>query len=95
MYKLNFEGTIAADTVTGRGILVTSNEYLAWVAAGNKPLPADPIPNPAIAAINAQLSALDIKRIRPSVEGDAAYLAILNKQAVALRAERALLPATV
>ena len=43
------------------------------------------------AAIDAQLSALDIKRIRPTAEGDTAYLATLNDQAVALRAQRAAL----
>lgn len=50
-------------------------------------LPADPAPNPCIAELKSELAALDIKRIRPTAEGDTAYLAILNAQAVALRAE--------
>jgi len=70
-------------------------EYLAWIAAGNTPTPVPPQPNPAIAAIDAQLAALDIKRIRPTAEGDTAYLATLNQQAVDLRAQRAMLPATI
>ena len=55
---------------------------------------APPQPNPAIAVIDAQLAALDIKRIRPVAEGDTAYLATLNQQAADLRAQRALLPLT-
>jgi len=40
-----------------------------------------------IATIKAQLAELDSKRIRPLAEGDVEYLATLNAQAVALRAE--------
>lgn len=39
------------------------------------------------APIIAQIAALDIKRIRPIAEGDAAYLAIINQQVLALRAQ--------
>jgi len=70
-------------------------EYLAWIAAGNTPTPVPPQPNPAIAAIDAQLAALDIKRIRPTAEGDTIYLATLNQQAVDLRTQRAMLPLTI
>lgn len=43
--------------------------------------------------ILAELNQLDIKRIRPLAEGDAAYLAELNVRAVALRDElKQLLP---
>ena len=45
----------------------------------------------AIASIDAQLVALDIKRIRPTAEGDTVYLAKLNEQAVALRSQRSAL----
>lgn len=62
-------------------------EYLSWCAAGNAPLPADPLPNPRIAQIKAELAALDARRIRPLAEGDTAYLDGLNTQAIALRNE--------
>lgn len=45
------------------------------------------VENPRIAELKAELSVLDIKRIRPTAEGDTAYLITLNAQAVALRAE--------
>ena len=40
-----------------------------------------------IAEIKIELSELDQRRIRPMSEGDTDYLATLNEQAVALRAE--------
>jgi len=43
--------------------------------------------NPRITEIKNELAALDIKRIRPVAEGDTAYLATLNTQALVLRAE--------
>ena len=61
--------------------------YLAWLALGNTPEPVDPLPNPRIAEIKTELASLDIKRIRPLAEGDTAYLATLNSQVAALRAE--------
>ena len=54
----------------------------AWVDA-----PVEIRVNPRIAEIKAELAAIDIKRIRPVAEGDIGYLDLLNKQAVALRAE--------
>ena len=39
------------------------------------------------AALQVQLDALDIKRIRPTAEGDTAYLATLNAQAISLRGQ--------
>ena len=71
-----------------------SNESLMYVngaivpATPNTPTLAE-VKAQAQAAIDAQLAALDIKRIRPTAEGDTAYLATLNDQAVALRAQRA------
>lgn len=56
--------------------------------------PADPVENPRIAEIKAELIALDIKRIRPLAEGDADYLATLNSQAIALRDELTVLTST-
>jgi hypothetical protein len=38
-------------------------------------------------AIKAQIAVLDLKRIRPLAEGDATYLADLNAQIIALRAQ--------
>ena len=72
-----------------------NNEY---VGCGNEdvmdgcevretPPPEYPTPNPRIAELKAELAALDIKRIRPTAEGDTAYLTTLNAQAVVLRAE--------
>lgn len=58
-------------------------------------LPADSVPNPAIAEIDAKLSTIDLKSIRPAREGDTAFLATLTAQAVELRAARALLPKVV
>jgi len=55
----------------------------------------DLIPNPRIAEIKSELTAIDAKRIRPIAEGDTAYLATLNAQAVALREELATLPALI
>lgn len=66
-----------------------------FLQSGGIPLPADPIPNPAIAIIDAQLAEIDSKRIRPIAEGDTIFLATLNAQAIALRAERSLLPPTI
>lgn len=58
------------------------------VQANMIPVPVpDPVPNPKIAELKSELAALDIKRIRPTAEGDTAYLITLNAQAVALRAE--------
>jgi len=51
----------------------------AWIAIQNKEFNAP---------IDAQLAAIDDKRIRPLAEGDTVYLAKLNKQAIALRAQR-------
>lgn len=54
---------------------------------GNTPEPADPVPNPRIAEIKAELATLDQKKIRPLAEGDTKYLAGLNAQTAKLRAE--------
>jgi hypothetical protein len=62
-------------------------DYLKWCAAGNTPIPADPLPNPRIDQIKAELRGIDTRRIRPLAEGDTAYLDGLNAQAIALRAE--------
>jgi len=44
-----------------------------------------------ITEIKAQLSSLDMKRIRPLAEGDTAHLATINEQISALRVELATL----
>lgn len=93
-WKLSHDGKSASRTLANGSMesrLAAAIDPMELASA----LPADPIPNPALAAIDAQLAALDIKRIRPTAEGDAVYLATLNKQAATLRAQRATLPATV
>lgn len=62
-------------------------DYLAWVAKGNTPLPADPVPNPRIAEIHAELQLIDMKSIRALREGDSARIAALETQAETLRVE--------
>lgn len=51
------------------------------------PKTTDVIKGMRIAEIKIELSELDQRRIRPMAEGDTDYLATLNAQAVALRAE--------
>ena len=46
-----------------------------------------PAPVPTQQEIKAQISALDIKRIRPLAEGDTVFLAKLNDQIKILRAQ--------
>ena len=49
---------------------------------------AQPVPpNPRIAAINGELAVLDMRKIRPIATGDIGFLATLNAQSDALRAE--------
>ena len=51
------------------------------------PKTSDVIKSMRIAEIKVILAELDQRRIRPLAEGDTDYLATLNAQAVALRAE--------
>jgi hypothetical protein len=62
-----------------------------WVVVSSLPDIQLRIKTEAIAAIDAQLLALDAKRIRSTAEDDTAYLTTLNTQAIELRAQRAAL----
>ena len=65
----------------------TNPEYLAWLAEGNAPEPADPLPNPRIAEIYAELDANDRKYFRAVAEGDVARIAEWHNKQDALRDE--------
>lgn len=77
--------------------------YLEWLAAGNTPLPADPLPNPRIVAIKTRLDQIDIESIRAlraksvgnGKAADDTKLASLDTEADALRAELAVTAALV
>lgn len=89
MYKFTQTGLIDLDGV----VFVPGcrnafdNAYQDWLASGNTPLTYEQPPADRKAEIIAQISALDLKRIRPMVEGDTIFLGRLTMQIKALREE--------
>jgi hypothetical protein len=70
MYKLNSDGTYVNKIGTGEWHSVSSSaEYLAWLADGNTPEPADPLPPPVYTCSPWQIrKALNAQGLRQSVE---------------------------
>lgn len=74
-------------------------EFLRWTEAGNTPEPADPLPNPRIAEIQARLTQIDQESIRAlrskqlnrGKPADNTKLTALDDEADALRVELAAL----
>lgn len=73
MYKLTCEGLTVL--LPDEGFVIPAYpgnadycRYREWLAAGNTPEPADPLPNPRMAEIKALLAAIDAKKIRPASE---------------------------
>ena len=69
--------------------------YESWIANGNTPLPADPIPSKRPAEIAARLAQIDAESVRPlraklagnATGDDNSKLAALDTEAAALRIE--------
>ena len=73
--------------------LIEDARVQAWLAEGNTPEPADPLPNPRIAEIQTQLQHIDAKKIRAMtdaiVKNDKKRLEDLEAEAEVLRIELA------
>lgn len=62
-------------------------DYLAWLAAGNTPQPADPHTKPRVSEILNELQLIDSKSVRALRENDTARINALEAQAETLRVE--------
>jgi hypothetical protein len=93
-YKYLTETTLAKiddDGISRSSCSIENPEYLAWLAEGNTPIPADPVPNPRIEQIKQELASIDLKSIRAIRENDVVRMAQWESQAQALRDELATL----
>jgi len=86
--KLFIENPIPQDHIGGTPVDIETDEQITRTYPDMQP-DTEGIKARRRAAILADLVALDLRRIRPTAEGDAEFLAVLNAQAVALREELA------
>lgn len=91
MYKLTDSSYIIRLSDNASIPMVDGNydykDYLAWLAAGNTPQPADPYTKPRVSEILNELQLIDSKSVRALRENDTARINALEAQAETLRVE--------
>lgn len=81
------EGWQIVDAALPDGFAPAGYTWDGAQVAPRPPAVVQPTIEERIASLKAQLSSIDMKRIRPMAEGDTAFLSDLNSQAENLRAE--------